>query len=207
MKKMIVVAAAMLLACATSFAQFNFNLGYVNSVETTKVNSDKYASGLNGFTAGFGYALELADDFYFTPGVNYVFITGSSAENFGGVLSLKGDVTEQYVNIPMTLSYDFEISRGAKLFVFAGPTASLGLTSSTKVTANILGYAKDTKVDNYKDDDYKRFDVMVGGGAGLKLNDSYGIKVGYDYGLLNRSASTNAPTHRSQLTVALTYLF
>lgn len=207
MKRIFVVAATLMLACATSFAQMNFNLAYVNSVETTKINSNKYTSPLNGFTAGLGYSLELADDFYFTPGVNYLFLSGTGADSIGGLLSLKGDVQEHYINIPMTLSYDYEISRGTKVFVFAGPTASIGLASTTTLTATVLGYSSGSKVDNYEDGDYKRFDIMLGGGAGVKIADKYCVKAGYDWGLLNRTSLSNTTDHRGQLTVGVAYIF
>lgn len=207
MKKIIVAAAAMLLACATSFAQFNVNLGYANSKETTKVSSEKYSSSLNGFTVGFGYTLELLDNLFFTPGVNYLFVGGADANNVGGVLNLKGDVTEHYLNVPLTFSYDLELAPNTSFFVFAGPTASFGLASTTKVTASALGYQADTRIDNYDGDGYKRFDIMIGGGAGIKFADKYCFKVGYDYGLLNRIDSSNASEHRGQLTVGIAYLF
>lgn len=206
MKKVIIAAAALLLACATSFAQMNVNLGYVNSTETTKVGSDKSTSALNGFTVGFGYSLELADDFYFTPGVNYVFLTGSEADG-NAWLSYKGTVTEHYVNVPLTLSFDFSLAPNVKCFLFAGPTASIGAASTTKVTGSVVGISADTTINNYDDDDYKRFDIMLGGGLGIKVSDKYCFKVGYDYGLLNRANSNNVTLHRSQLTAGIAFLF
>ena len=54
MKKLIVLAAAMLLVCATSFAQLNVNLGYANTKARYKAGNDLYSTRLNGFTVGAG---------------------------------------------------------------------------------------------------------------------------------------------------------
>ena len=55
MKKLIIVAAAMLLVCATSFAQLNVNLGYAQSTDRYKAGNNLYSMRLNGFTVGLGY--------------------------------------------------------------------------------------------------------------------------------------------------------
>lgn len=208
MKKLIVIAAAMLLACATSFAQLNVNLGYVNSVESYRTSSEKISMRLNGFTVGLGYSLELADDFYFTPGVNYIFAGAPDTYLLGGgPLNLKGKVTEHYINAPLMLSYDFDLASNTKLFVFLGPTASYGIASNTKFTASVAGYKADETLNNYADKDYKRFDIMIGGGAGLKISDRYLFRVGFDYGLINRSTTKGINEHHRMLTVGIAYLF
>lgn len=205
MKKLIVVAA-MLLVCATSFAQLNVNLGYANMTTRYKTGNDLYSSRLNGFTVGAGYSLELADGFFFTPGVNYLFTAGDT-NSAPGPVSLKGSITEHYVNVPLTLSYDLPLSGSVKLFVFAGPTASVGVASNTKLTVNVGPYKADEVVDNYKDNTYYRFNLLLGGGIGLKVSDSYLVKVGYDFGLLNRSGVQNVSEHDRVLTVGIAYLF
>lgn len=209
MKKLIVVAAAMLLACATSFAQLNVNLGYVNSVESYRTSSEKISMRLNGFTVGLGYSLELADDFYFTPGVNYVFASAPDTNlmDGGGLFSLKGRVTEHYINAPLFLSYDFSLGSNTKFFVFLGPTASYGVSSTIRLTASAAGFKADEVINNYGDKDYKRFDIMIGGGAGLKISDRYLFRVGFDYGLINRSTTKGINEHHRMLTVGIAYLF
>lgn len=206
MKKLIVLAAAMLLVCATSFAQLNVNLGYANTKARYKAGNDMYSMRLNGFTVGAGYSLELADGFFFTPGVNYLFATGNS-NPAPGPISLTGNITEHYINVPLTLSYDFPLSGSVKFFLFAGPTASVGVASQTKLTVNVGPYKADEVVDNYKGNDYYRFNILLGGGAGLKISDSYLIKVGYDFGLLNRSGVKDISEHDRLLTVGIAYLF
>ncbi|MBQ9660050.1 MAG: PorT family protein [Bacteroidales bacterium] len=211
MKKIIAVAASLLLACATSFAQFNVNLGYANSTEIYRMDKDKYSVGLNGFTVGIGYSFELAEDFYFTPSVNYQFATSRDAQlfNMGKILNVTGRVTEHYINVPLRLSYDFAFNPNFKFFVFAGPVASVGLASNWKISSTSVaaGLKEGETLDNYKDGDYKRFDIMIGGGAGLKFADQFVIKVGYDYGLINRATTNGINEHRGQLTAGIAYLF
>jgi hypothetical protein len=208
MKKLIVAAATMLLACTTSFAQFNVNLGYANSTESYKTGSDKFSSRLNGFTVGVGYSLELADDFYFTPGLNYLFVAAPDIDIMrAGWASLKGNVTEHYINVPMVLSYDFSFSGGSKFFLFAGPTACIGIASNIKLTAAVPGYKVDDTINNYGANDYRRFDILLGGGIGLKFSDTYLFKVGYDFGMLDRSGLQGESVRRRQLSVGIAYLF
>lgn len=205
MKKLIIVAAAMLLVCATSFAQLNVNLGYAKSTDRYKAGNDLYSMRLNGFTVGLGYSVELADGLLFTPGVNYLF--AGASDTVAGPVSLRGNVTEHYVHVPMTLSYDFPLSGSVKFFLFAGPTASIGIASNTKLIVNVGPYKADEVVDNYKGNDYYRFDILLGGGIGLRIADSYLFKVGYDFGMLNRSGVKDVTDHRRLLTVGLSYLF
>ena len=198
--RVVIVAVALLFGCSNAFGQFQVNFGYALSTWTTTIASDYHPSErFDGFTAGVGYSFVLSNNLYLTPGLNYLFA--------GMKLATDENWTRHYLNIPVTLGYDLAFARNAKFFVFAGPTASFGLASTTKVTASALGYQANTRIDNYDGDGYKRFDIMIGGGAGIKFADKYCFKVGYDYGLLNRIDSSNASEHRGQLTVGIAYLF
>jgi hypothetical protein len=59
---------------------------------------------------------------------------------------------------------------------------SVGLASTLKTTAG------DTtvKTNNYEDSDYGRFDLKIGLGAGVTIAERVNVKVGYNFGLLNR---------------------
>lgn len=210
MKKIatVILAAAMLLSGVNAFAQASVGAGYVNSTDRTKVGNTLSTSATNGFYAGVGYTLPLAGGLNVTPGLNYMMLLSSGADAIGP-LGLKGDLQEHYLNIPVRFDYGAELAPGVRGFVYAGPTLSFGLASSTKLTASIAGYSADKVFDNYSDgSDYGRMDVLLGGGIGVDVN-KIRFTVGYDCGLLNRytGSATNTARHRNQLTAGLALLF
>lgn len=213
MKKVltIIATAALMLVATNSFAQAQLGAGYLRSTDSYKANADASASTevLNGFYAGVGYSIPLAAGIKVTPGIYYSVLMGSGVESFGSVASLKGDKQEHYFNVPVTFSVGANLSPDIKFFAYAGPTLSLGLISQTVVTANIVGFTKDTTIDHYaSDSDYGRFDVLVGGGAGVELMKRFRINVGYDFGMLNRYTGGNGPIeHRNQLSAGVALVF
>ncbi len=187
--RVVIVAVALLFGCTNAFGQFQVNFGYALSTWTTTIASDYHPSErFDGFTAGVGYSFVLSNNLYLTPGLNYLFA--------GMKLATDENWTRHYLNIPVTLGYDLAFARNAKFFVFAGPTASFCLASYFER----LGFRADIA------DYYRVFDILIGGGAGIKLADRYCLRVAYDYGLINRSNGSPVQ-HRSQLTACLAYLF
>ena len=92
-------------------------------------------------------------------------------------------------------------------FVYAGPTFSCGLNSTTEVGGSIGGVGgKSGKHDNYADSDYNRFDILLGGGAGLDFG-KLRFTVGYDLGMLNRVSSENFVQKRNVLHAGIGFLF
>ena len=214
MKKIVTLlsAALMLLAGTSAFAQMSVGAGYVNSVDYSKLGKDQSAksNGGSGFYAGVSYTAPLAAGFSFTPGVYYEFLT---AETVAGdsAFAVGGRETEHYINVPLTFGYGFDLSRDLRFIAFAGPTVNVGLASSTKVSASssLIGVKLDGGVyNNYDNEDYGRFDIMLGGGIGLEFRDDFRLTVGYDFGMLNRyTGSADYSQHRNRLTAGIAYIF
>ena len=212
MKKIVTLlsAAMMLLAGTSAFAQMSIGAGYVNSVDYAKLGKDQSAksTGGSGFYAGISYTAPLAAGFSFTPGVYYEFLT---AETVAGdsFLAVGGRETEHYINVPLTFGYGFDLSRDLRFIAFAGPTVYVGLASSTKVSAAVAGITLDGGVyNNYDNENYGRFDIMLGGGIGLEFRDDLRLTVGYDFGMLNRdTGSGDYSQHRNRLTAGIAYIF
>ena len=62
-----------------------------------------------------------------------------------------------FEQLPVNVSYGYSINKDVRIFAFAGPTFSLGLSSKTAVTTSVLGQTNTETVDNYaKDDDGNR---------------------------------------------------
>ena len=110
------------------------------------------------------------------PGIYYEFLTNSSASGASvpGIVSVSGSskTTEHYVNIPLHLSFALNFAPTFKFFVYGGPTASVGIASTTKSTSSasidIIGWSSGPSTstsDNYAEgSNYSRFDIMAGGG-------------------------------------------
>ena len=97
-------------------------------------------------------------------------------------------------------------------FAFAGPSLAIGLSSKTDVTAAVLGQSSTTNVDNYGKDDegncsYNRTNLYLGAGLGVDLMNMVRVSLGYDFGLLNRSAVDKTTLKQNQFRIGVAYLF
>ncbi len=211
MKKIVTIlsAALLLLAGTNAFAQMSVGAGYVNSTNSLKFskNGDASTTAINGFYAGVGYTIPISSLINFTPGVYYEFLANKNVS--GDEITVSGALTEHYLNVPLTFSVGGSVAPGIRLFAFAGPTATFGLASTTDSNLNLGGVISvGGKTNNYDNSDYGRFDVMVGGGAGIEFS-KVRLTVGYDYGLLNRYTgnSDGISRHTSRLHVGLGFAF
>ena len=195
MKKLFAIAAGLMLIGTTAFAQ-SFGAGYVQS--TTKINS--YAQVMNGFYAGFGYKAEFLDFFSLNPGLYYEFVTGDASDFFN-----TGKTTEHYVNIPLHLGFGYSFSSSFRMFLYGGPTANIGIASTTKEDSN-FGIGSRT-TNHYEDTNYSRFDVLLGAGAGIELIERIRLTVGYDFGMFDRYNNEDITFKRNRLTAGLAFIF
>ena len=83
--------------------------------------------------------------------------TSTGNADFGGVHLADGTAVtkEAYLALPVNVSYGYSINKDVRIFAFAGPTFSLGLSSKTNVTTTVLGQTKTDTIDNYAKDDVK----------------------------------------------------
>lgn len=194
-----VIAASMMLMGTSAFAQFSSDnlsvgAGWVNSTLSYKSGS---SSSFNGLYLGASYALPVAS------------VSGLSVEPglYWEHFSTGGDVrnNESYLEVPVMAKYDFDFASDTRFFAYAGPTLSFGLTSKVKEKNS----GSTTVVNCYgADSNYGRFDLLIGLGVGVDLLDHYRVKVGYNYGLVNRyTGSADLKLHRSEVTIGVAYLF
>lgn len=195
MKKVFAIAAALMMLATAANAQ-SFGAGYVQST-TKNGNSSAVA---NGFYAGFGYSAEILPGLNLNPGLYYEFLTAD--KNFTLIPELlQGKTTEHYVNVPLHVSYGISFAPTFKFFIYAGPTANVGIASTTK------GALLNTSTNNYEDKGYGRFDIMLGGGAGVEIMKKFRVNVGYDMGMLNRYDSSDYSIKRNRLTAGAAFIF
>ena len=191
MKKLflsIVVAAATAI-CAN--AQLYVGAGYSYSPTASKAGKITERFDRNGFYIQAGYGLNVGKHLGIVPGLEYEVVT--KTEN---------DVKqpEQYLNIPVKVTYGFSLGNIVELGAFVAPTFSMGLTSKAKVD--------DTSVDMYGEDGfYKRGDFRVGLGVYCDLIEKVRINLNYNFGVVNRSKVDDTTMRRTGVQLGVAYLF
>jgi len=190
MKKLLLTAAAALFSGFCAFAQLQVGAGFLYEFRT---DSD----ALSGLYAGATYNIGIAKGLGIAPGLYY------------SIANHKEDytrTTDQALNVPIHFNYGLQAGPG-KLFFYAGPTFALGLAynSKTKVKVTKARIELSGDIDYYKNLDYNRFDVKLGGGVGYAIADHYIFNVGFDYGLLDRSKENDI--HFSNLHAGFAYAF
>ena len=191
-----------MLLGTSAFAQVSIGAGYVNSKQTLKSGNASYAMPSNGFYAGFDYNVPVGDVLGLSAGVNFEYLM-SKDYSLGSYIS--GDFKEQYINAPIRLNLGFDVADGFRFLAFAGPTFSYALTG--QVSAGSLSY------DLYKNSNYNRFDVLVGGGVGFELMDRVRLTAGYDFGMFNKypknsdGSESSITLNRNRIHAGIAFLF
>lgn len=220
MKRLILTAAAIAVS-VSAFAQISVGAGYVNdayrqtiNISDNTTNNSKNAN--NGFYLEGAYSYALTNDFSLSAGLRFSSLGRTDNGNYDlGSLHL-GDATaktkEMYLSLPVTANYAYTINKDVRVFAFAGPSLAIGLSSKTDVTASVLGQSSTTNVDNYGKDDegncnYNRTNLFLGAGLGVDLMNMVRVSLGYDLGLLNRSAADNTTLKQNQFRIGVAYLF
>lgn len=201
----ILVAAAMFVAVDAK-AQLGVGVGYNLLNTTTTVADESERSSLNGFYIETEYNFNLLDEQWGTlgiqPGIRYTFAGESEkAELYGEKVRLS--VAEHYLDIPVQVKYGYEvISSKLNINAFAGPVFSIGLASIIK------GSTDDSvvKANAYKDSDYGRFDLKIGVGVGVDLFENLNVKVGYNFGLLNRYTGEQIDEYKYKIHTGVFYV-
>lgn len=191
MKKLflsIVVAAATAI-CAN--AQLYVGAGYSYSPTASKAGKITERFDRNGFYIQAGYGLNVGKHLGIVPGLEYEVVTKTEDE-------VKSP--EQYLNIPVKVTYGFSLGKIVELGAFVAPTFSMGLTSKAKVD--------DTSLDMYGEDGfYKRGDFRVGLGVYCDLIEKVRINLNYNFGVVNRSKVDDTTMRRNGVQLGVAYLF
>ena len=219
--KKVILAAAALAVSISSFAQISVGAGYVNdayrqtiNISDNTTNNSSFAN--NGFYLEGAYSYPLTTDFSLSAGLRFSWLGRTETGNYDLGSIHVGDATsktkEMYLSIPVTANYAYAVNKDVRVFAFAGPSLAIGLSSKTDVTAAVLGQSSTTNVDNYGKDDegncsYNRTNLYLGAGLGVDLMNMVRVSLGYDFGLLNRSAVDKTTLKQNQFRIGVAYLF
>ena len=210
------VVVAMAFA-ASANAQISVGAGFGHMTRTGKAVSGNISEkidpvGLSGFYVNGNYTFSLLSknwgELALQPGLTYQFGANVEREEEAGIKG-KGIFSEHYLDIPVNVRYSYDIKPGTiKLHAYAGPVLSFGLASIEKVKVELEEGCLITKTNLYtgkysikssdksmnetgKSDEYSGysfFDLKLGIGLGATIKDKYEVKIGYNFGLLNRTA-------------------
>ena len=101
-------------------------------------------------------------------------------------------------------TYEIDLSRDARFFVYGGPTVQYGLASTYKYEGSAGSVGGESTTNNYDNDNYSRFNVYVGGGVGFQAG-AFQVTAGYDYGMM--PTFKDGDEHRSNIKVGVGFLF
>ena len=188
-----------------SSAQASVNAGYLYQSLKEKEKSTSYSLNLpfHGFYVGVDYGIKIGKVFSIVPGLYYEF--GQCTKLFNLIGDYGNKWNEHYLKIPVDFKFGFGIGRKSRFFFAFGPKLHIGLAS--KISNGV------ESVDMYKaykelseGASYSRADVLVGLNTGVDIGHVR-IKVGYDYGLVDRGRKDSVKSHNNLVQVGLAYIF
>lgn len=203
------------------------SIGYANSNYRTR---DITTENREGDKALHGFYVGVTKDFvlvrralYFQTGAEYSYLNSSSRFD---VASLKviSDRNEHYLDVPARLKLAMDVLPNLRAFVYAGPTLNFGLSSKLYERCKLDGdkagkfvynyYTQKTKensIPGYAPDlpfsKYRAFDVEMGFAIGAEIYDIAVVKLGFDWGLINKNKNKDIAdywhTHRNTFTLGV----
>lgn len=199
MKKLCLIPVLM-LCCIMSFSQDKYGIsvgaGYTLMPVKESFGGLSESRNFNGFHVGADYTFSsLLGPVSLTPGIWYFFGTDK-----------EGGVSETFQDIQIPVDFSWGVEAGPLyVFIYAGPSFSLNVAWVESVAGISTSFYSTTSGK-----DFNRFDIKLGGGAGLVFNDFLRLKIGYRAGVLNGCGGDMAKyctIRRGQFTVGLAYCF
>lgn len=209
-------AICCLLAMTLAVRAQKMNLGVTAGVNLSDMSGKISTDGMRvGPRVGVWAELmpcSCAEKMYFSTGLVLSQKGYKSETVWKGKSAVHGVTTTFDVEIPFHVGYKVPLGERCSFLVDAGPYVSMSVCGKNRVYTDGKKTGSTTKI--FGDGGLKRFDVGVGANVGMQFFDRYQVKVGYDFGLLNRikDAKTNLGTVKTTgynrcLNVSLVYLF
>jgi hypothetical protein len=190
MKKLVLIAIAA-FGVMQANAQLSINPEVGVNFAKTNANGSKF---LTGFKAGAVADIDIAKGFYIQPGLFYS-MKGDKAEGLGATSKLQMN----YLEIPLSLGYRYDMGNAGSIFATAGPYLGIGVNGKSTVTAAGVDLDRDLKAGS----DFERMDW------GMNLSVGYispiGVYVRAQYGMGFTDAYAN--TKNRVLGVSVGYAF
>lgn len=210
MKKLLTLAACLVLAALPLRAQLAADAGFMHGFEKTSVTllgqTRTGNSSLDGIYAGAKYNFPITEGLSIAPGANLSFLFGKYFDDNNTKLQ------ELAVNVPVHVMYTLPLMSDLSLQFMAGPTLQLGIfhsgVDSTENPKQTYDFYKSYKILNVEALPARnRFNVYMGAAVGANVADRFLVNVGFDFGLLNMSTGDNWKISRNVLKIGLGYIF
>lgn len=189
-KIMLLFVVTVFSVSITAQNKLSVNLGYLNNNITLKTSLgglqvSKEAPS-NGFVVGAAYDVMFANSLGVSLGLDYALTFGDKIPKIMGLSFENVTHNIHTLELPIRLVYEYPIEDDISVFAFAGPKLAFDLSWKGKET-----YGGITKTfDMYDKDVIYRFNLLLGPGLGARYRN-FQIKLGYDWGLLNRYNKNN----------------
>ena len=188
MKKLLLLGAGVLLAGA-AHAQLGLRAGANYATLSTKTGDYNRtgADGRVGYQVGVFYEKKLNEHFSVVPEVQFshqrTYLEVDSYVIADANYSARYQLTLNYLNVPVLLRANY-----GRLYLEAGPQASI-LQSARETGSELIGGLAGSYRRGFNQrratDSYRRFDVSVVAGVGLKLPAGFGVGLRVSTGLLS----------------------
>lgn len=195
MRKLILCLVALVAAGMWEMqAQISVGVGISSQGYTMRQGSESHGGAALGLSADFEASFRLYRNFGVSAGAA---LSGVAGYHFAGSSKNLGEI---YLDIPMRAKYYIPLTHLAELYLFGGVVPSACLVT-------LDAHAKGTTSNYETYPTLTHLDLMLGGGVGLEAVDHLRVTLGYDYGLLDRDTSSSITLHRSNLKLAVYYMF
>lgn len=186
-KKLLLTLALMTVMVAT--AQVSVQMGYLLNTQNTKDALGNHSDSYSGLMLSADYNFSLTGQLSVTPGLGM----GYSFDN-----SDNKKYKEFGLFVPVDVNYRFPMADRVSLSLFAGPTFYYGLVAKNTATSPVY---------NYYDNDSHRFELLLGGGVWLDINETIRLKADYKFGLTNTSKIDGITEKNNCMYLSVGYLF
>lgn len=186
MKRYLILLALLVFVTGLSVsAQISVGAGYLK----THVSADHENGSGEGFYAGLSYRIPLSGAFSLVPGLYFTRTEESGGRYLVDDMVLDYPfIIEKALVAPLHVRWGIDLPHEIRAFLYAGPSFQYGLTCEAP-----SGLSNVPARDMYEKEDYglthRRWNVLVGGGAGLSFPSKSTQRVfftaGWDYGLAN----------------------
>jgi len=195
MKKKLITTLLLLLVCLSGYSQISWNakagINISNIINWGDVDFKP------GYQVGVGMDYYFNDHWGIQPSLLLIskgfkdkgdYYFPPFMENSEKLKSYDITNNKVYVELPLLLTYRFNVSEKLKLIFSGGGYIAYGIAGKSKNTNTLLdGSTKKDKVDSFSAG-VEKFDTGLAAGAALEYNDKYSIGLSSDFGLRSTEA-------------------
>lgn len=202
------LAAVSLAAQNPADGKFTASFGYHADNWTTDSSDD--TAQLDGIFLGVNYEIPVFNGAWgVSTGLYYTLGYDSEKTDVvesGVTVHVKESDYAHGLALPIRMTKGWELAPGKRLFIYAGPMLTYGLSFTGKLDLSHSSSSINTDVDYYSGV-FKRFDIKLGGGVGLDISEQYRILLGVDMGLLNLSDISGVSFKSNRVSIGVGYHF